>query len=129
LAHVARLVAAGLVLVACRSGVVLYDTTDGRIAWSVSKAGAGLSDLPIRDLLNHDGFDDTVGESLDCGVGDLKLLSDCLRPSSREVEDFGRRGSTASAKYSWFSACVEVGLFLGSHIRHQVTKWLKDAGQ
>lgn len=61
----ARLAAAGLVLLACRSGVVLYDTTDGRTAWSVSKAGAGLSDLPISDLLNHEGFDDTLGESLD----------------------------------------------------------------
>lgn len=63
-------------------------------------------------------------------MGDLKLFSDCLRPSNRdEVEDFGRMGSTASAKYSWFKAWVEVGRLLGSHIRHQVTNSLRAAGQ
>lgn len=52
------------------------------------------------DLLNHDDFDDRLGESPGSFDKDLKLLSDCFRPRSREVDDFGRSGSTASAKYS-----------------------------
>lgn len=89
---------------------------------------AGLSDLPINDLLNHEGLDVRGGESIGSLVGDLKLLSDCFLPSSRDVEDLGRNGSTASAKYSWFKACADVGLFFGSHIKHQVTKLLRDEG-
>jgi hypothetical protein len=44
-----------------------------------------------------------VGESID-SFADLKLMSECFRPNSREAEDLGRKGSTASAKYSWFKA-------------------------
>lgn len=95
---------------------------------SGSNVGAGLSDFPINDLLNHDGLVERVGESCVSLVGDLTLFSDCLRPRSRAVEDLGLKGSTASAKYSWFIACVEVGRFFGSHIRHQVTKLLRAAG-
>ena len=87
----------------CISGTVLYETTGGlELCGSASTLGAGLSDRPINDLLNHEDLVESVGESHGSRVCDLKLLSDCFRPSNRAVEDFGRRGSTASAKYSWF---------------------------
>lgn len=127
-AHVDRLVAAGLAfgLAASGVGVVLWVTGAGRDACSGS-IGAGLS-LPIRDLLNHEGLDVRLGGSLGSfDDNDLKLLSDCFRPSNLD-DDFGLRGSAASIKYSWFKACVDVGLFFGSHIRQAVTKLLSEVG-
>src|SRR3569833_613904 len=64
-----------------------------------------------------------VAESLE-----FRPRSDCFRPRILDAEDLGRSGSTASVKYSWARAWVEVGRRLGSHIRHQVTKWLSEAG-
>jgi hypothetical protein len=58
---------------------------------------------------------------------DLKLKSECFRPRSRE-DDLGLRGSTASTKNSCSIACFDVGRFFGSHIKHHVTKLLKDKG-
>ena len=85
----------------------------------------------IRDFRNqldvlvvNDGIDS--GASLKESV--LLLTLDCFRLLSNREEDFGRRGSKASLKYSCERAWVEVGLFLGSHIRHQVTKSLRLAG-
>lgn len=95
LVQVARLLAEALALFEGESTAALYGLC---LAASISKRGAGLSDLPIKDRRNHDDFVDKLGESPLLGL--LKLLSDCLRPSNRAVDDFGRNGSTASAKYS-----------------------------
>jgi hypothetical protein len=54
-----------------------------------------LSERPIRDFLNHDGFED-VG--VDVAESFPRLISDCLRPRIREAEDLGLKGSTASVK-------------------------------
>jgi hypothetical protein len=82
-----------------------------------------------KDLLNHeDVFEVKLGVESGESLGIWPLISDCLRPRSREAEDFGRRGSNASAKYSWPKACDEVGLFSGSHMRHHVTKCARLAG-
>ncbi len=89
-------------------------------------ATSAFSVRPISDFLNHDGLDEVgvdVAESLE-----FRPMSDCFRPRILEADDLGRSGSTASAKYSWARACVDVGRLLGSHIRHHVTKWLSDAG-
>jgi hypothetical protein len=96
------LLAADRPLESCASSavfVVLYDAADCR-AWSGSRIGAGLSDLPMRDLLNHDAFEERPGVSTESFNGDLKLLSDNFRPRSLGVDAFGRNGSTASVKYS-----------------------------
>jgi hypothetical protein len=52
--------------------------------------------------------------------------ADCFRLSI--LDDFGLSGSVASLRYSWARACDAVGRAFGSHMRHQVTKWLRDAG-
>jgi hypothetical protein len=88
---------------------------------------AGALSRAIRDRRNQEGFDVVDGVSCE-SLADLKLRSECFRPSSREADDFGRRGSIASAKNSWSNACLEVGLFFGSHMRHQVIKLLKAIG-
>ena len=98
-AHVDRLVAAGLGFGLTTSGVVLCEMGAGREGCCSDSTGAGLS-LPISDLLNHEGLVVRFGGSLgSLDESDLKLLSDCFRPSNLE-DDFGRSGSAASAKYS-----------------------------
>ena len=87
-----------------------------------------------EDLCNgegvEEGLEDNAGSSVVSLVAaGLKLFSDILRPISLEADDLGLNGSTASAKYSWLRACVDVGRFRGSHIKHQVTKLLNDCGQ
>ena len=89
---------------------------------------AGALSLAIRDLRNQEGFDVVVGGVSCESLADLKLRSDCFRPSKRDADDFGRKGSIASAKNSWSRACLEVGRFLGSHMRHQVIKLLNVRG-
>src|SRR5262249_52760815 len=85
----------------------------------------------IRDFRNQlDVF--VVNDWRDSGASlkesALLLTLDCFRLFSSREEDFGRRGSRASLKYSCERAWVEVGLFFGSHIKHQVTKSLRLAG-
>ena len=89
-------------------------------------AGASLDD-PINDFLNQDAFEERVGWSTDSLDGRV-VSSECFRKILDGVVDRGRRGSTASMKYSCCSACTDVGLFLGSHIKHLVTKSHKLAG-
>jgi hypothetical protein len=83
------------------------------------------TERPTNDFLNHDGLDDVGVEVTDSFP---RLMSDCFRPNILEADDFGRKGSTASAKYACASAWVDVGRFFGSHIKHHVTNWLKAAG-
>ena len=125
-AHVDRLLTAGLNF--CVKG---FDSCKGAV-WIGFALGsccgtAGALSLAISDLLNQDGFAEKGDDSF-VSLADLKLRSECFRPRSRAVEDFGRRGSTASLKYSWPRACFEVGRFFGSHIKHDVTKLLNEAG-
>jgi hypothetical protein len=127
--HVARLAAAGRFLFAGAAstefecaGEGLGDS--GRVVVCCGTAGA-LS-RATKDRRNHDDF-------FEVRLGDpskesFAEISDCLRPRSLEDDDFKRTGSKASWKYSWAKACVDVGLFRGSHIRHHVTKLARLAG-
>jgi hypothetical protein len=45
------------------------------------------------------------------------------------ADALGRRGSTASLKYSCCRAWIDVGRLFGSHIKHQVTNCANEAGQ
>jgi hypothetical protein len=127
-----------VVLFPAAGRVLLFVTSVADAAWTGAGRGAVaslacvcmvarsvLSERPMSDLRNQDCLTDVgvVEASLL-----LRLRSDCLRPRIREAEDLGRIGSTASAKYSWARACDEVGRFLGSHIKHQVTNWLSEVG-
>jgi hypothetical protein len=98
------------------------------LALESCRGTAGALSLAIRDLRNQEGFDDVIGGVSCESLADLKLRSECFRPSKRDADDFGRKGSIASAKNSWSKACLEVGRFLGSHMRHQVIKLLKVRG-
>jgi hypothetical protein len=126
LVHVALLFAEGLTLFVDDA---LRSNADGfciDLGLGSCWGTAGALSRAIRDRRNQEGF--VVGAVSCESLADLKLRSECFRPSNREVDDFGRRGSTASAKNSWSNACLEVGLFFGSHMRHQVMKLLNAIG-
>ncbi len=84
--------------------VVLECTGDGRGDETCARLAcwgtAGALSRLIKDFLNHDGLLVRAGGASEVSLVALKLMSECFRPSSFDVEDFGRRGSTASIKYS-----------------------------
>lgn len=88
---------------------------------------AGAFSLPANDFLNQEDLADSGGLSTESRSA-FELIFDCFLPRRREFEVLGRKGSIASAKYSWFSAWAEVGRLRGSHIKHQVTKLLRPTG-
>jgi hypothetical protein len=119
--HVARFVAAGRCLVGPLTVTVLVaGDGPGEIGRVVECCGtAGALSRATSDRRSQD-------EVLELRLGDASAesftdSSDCLRPSILDDEDFRRRGSTASWKYSCASAWAEVGLARGSHSKHQVT--------
>ena len=82
----------------------------------------------MRDLRNHEGLLLLTEFSFE-SRGRFPSRFECFFPRRRlELELFGRRGSTASAKYSCLIASAEVGRLRGSHIKHQVTKLLRATG-
>lgn len=121
--HVARLVAGGRFLFDGFTSVDCECAGDGRgvTCWAGMCCGtAGALSRATSDLRSHEEvFEVRLGEP---SGESLPERSDCLRPNSREDEDLSRTGSKASWKNSWARACVEVGLFRGSHMRHHVTK-------
>jgi len=127
--HVARLVAAGRCFVDPLTSPELAWAGDGRGdngCCVVCCGTAGALSRATNDRRSHDEvFDVSLGDA----SGELvPESSDPLRPNNLEDEDFSRRGSTASWKYSWSSACREVGLARGSQSRHHVTNCAKLAG-
>jgi hypothetical protein len=84
---------------------------------------------PMNDFRNHEFFFSSVGtpssmESLDGFIESSAFFLEALDG----VADLGRRGSTASRKYSCCSAWIDVGRDRGSHMRHQVTNCANEAG-
>lgn len=128
--HVARLVAAGRCLVAplALTGFELAAGEgageSGCVVVCCGTAGA-LSRATSDRLSQEEVFELRLGEASGESFADS---SDCLRPINREDEDLSRRGSNASWKNSWASACVDVGLARGSQSKHQVTNCDKLAG-
>ena len=126
--HVARLLALGRTLGAVASGGIECageaQGESGRVV--VCWGTAGAVSRATNDLRNHDEvFYASLGEASGESFPDK---SDCFRPRSRDEDDFKRSGSNASWKYSCARASVEVGLFRGSHIKHDVTNLAKLAG-
>jgi hypothetical protein len=126
--HVARLVAAGRCLVDPLA-LPEFAAGDGAgdkgcVVECCGTAGAlsrATNDLRSQEEVFELRLGDASGES-------FAESSDCLRPNNLDDDDFRRRGSNASWKYSCASACVEVGLARGSHNKHQVTNCDRLAG-
>jgi hypothetical protein len=127
--HVARLVAAGRCLVDPLASTEFACAGDGRgdigcCVLCCGTAGA-LSRATSERRSQEEVFEVSLGEASGESFAES---SDFLLPNNLDDEDFRRRGSNASWKYSWSSACLEVGLDLGSQRRHHVTNWARLAG-
>ena len=102
--HVVRFPGAGRAFEAGVSICADDCTGDGRGAATTSftltcgTAFSVLSDRPIMDFRNHEGFDVELGVEL--AESFERPISDCFRPRILEADDLGLRGSTASVKYS-----------------------------
>jgi hypothetical protein len=122
LVHVARLVAAGRCLVDALTSPEFACAGDGRgdIGCAVVCCGtAGALSRATNERRSHEEvFEVSLGEASGESFAEI---SDFLLPNNRDDEDFKRRGSTASWKYSCSNACLEVGRALGSQSRHHVT--------
>lgn len=108
LVHVARLLANGRDLVVTVGAATVFACTgEGRgDASCVLASCAGTIEklsLLTRDFRNQEGLEDSCGPSPGSLLGLVSVLY-CLRPRNLEVEDFGRSGSTASAKNSCLMA-------------------------
>jgi len=100
--HVALLLANGRDFVfVVISEIVVAWTGEGRgdTVWVFVACGdtAGELSLPMSDFLNQDGLEDSDGLSV-ASLCDLDSMLECFLPRTRAVDDFGRNGSTASAK-------------------------------
>lgn len=136
LAHVARLFANGryFVVDVCSGAASILtvlawtgDRSGERSCIGAEWVGTAGEESRMMDFLNHDGLLEFAGLSVE-SLCDLPSMLECFFPRRRAVADFGRKGSTASVKYSCFIASADVGRFRGSHIRHHVTKLLSAMG-
>lgn len=94
-----------------------------------SGTAGGSTSFEPSDFRNHDDVLVERAGELSALSFALWMIPDVFLPNMRLVLLLlGRSGSIASVKNSCSSACLDVGLTLGSHIKHQVTNCARLAG-
>jgi hypothetical protein len=99
--HVARLVAFGRFLADEIASTELACAGDGRGDGGRAAPWCGTAGALSRATSERRSHDEVFEVMLGEASGEsLPEISDCLRPNSRDDDDFRRRGSKASWKYS-----------------------------